>query len=172
MSNMKHGISEQEWEEYSEGRLTGEARDRIESHLIGCLACWEFYDRFCAAGERLREAGAEVRRAAPLSDRQMHTALGRVFARLGRDEAKPSAAWPANGPIRERLTQLEAVMAAMCGPRTATSALRAAARKSPARAIEQITADNWDSFLTNLASIATVMCGETGAHLVWESGQF
>lgn len=171
MSNIKHGISEQEWEEYSEGRLTGEACDRIESHLIGCLACWEFYDRFCAAGKRLREAGAEVRRAAPLSDGQMQAALNRVFARLGRDEAKRSAL-STGGPIRERLTQLETVMAAMCGPRTATNALHAAARKSPARAIEQITADNWDSFLTNLTSIATVMCGETGAHLVWESGQF
>jgi hypothetical protein len=25
--------------------------------------------------------------------------------------------------------------------------------------------------MTSLKSIATVMCGETGAHLVWESGQ-
>jgi hypothetical protein len=49
--------------------------------------------------------------------------------------------------------------------------LSAAARVSPARSLEQVTLENWTPFLTSLKSIAIVMCGETGAHLVWESGQ-
>lgn len=165
---MHHGISEQDWEEYSEGRLTGEALNRIEAHLIGCLACWELYEQLCTASNRLREMGAEVRQAISLSDGQMHAAMNRVFAQISDDGVKPSL----DSPIRERLNQLETVMAAMCGPRTATNALQAAAQKSPARAIEQITPDNWESFMVSLTSIATVMCGETGAHLIWDSGQF
>jgi hypothetical protein len=35
-----------------------------------------------------------------------------------------------------------------------------------------VTEDNWTSFLASLKPIADVMCGETGARLVWESGQF
>jgi hypothetical protein len=34
-----------------------------------------------------------------------------------------------------------------------------------------VTEDNWTSFLSSLKTIAAVMCGETGARLVWESGQ-
>ena len=169
MKNMNHGISKQEWEEYSEGRLSGEARDRIEAHLIGCVSCWEIYDQLCAASNQLRAMGTEVRRATQLSDSQMHAAMNRFFVRSGQSSANGNAI---NSPIHERLNQLETVMAAMCGPRTATNALQAAAQKSPARAIEQITADHWESFMLNLTSIATVMCGETGAHLIWESGQF
>jgi hypothetical protein len=74
--------------------------------------------------------------------------------------------------VRKRLDELAVIMAPMCGSQTAERALRAAAQVSPARTLEQVNADNWTPFLSSLKSIATVMCGETGAHLVWERGQF
>lgn len=168
MSSMKHGISEQDWEDYSEGRLTDEARDRIEAHLIGCLSCWEFYEQYSNAGTQMRDAGAEVRRALSPSDERLHAALGGVFRRLGAQRAP--------GALRvqllsKRLSEIEMALAAMCGPRTAARALRAAASCSPARTLECVTTDNWESFLSRLTSIATVMCGETGAQLIREGGR-
>ena len=96
------------------------------------------------------------------------------FALMGLQETDKLAAAenPGRGPIQERLDYLESVLAVMCGAHTAARALRAAAVSSPARSLQQVNRDNWEPFLENLASIATVMCGETGAHLVRRSGEF
>ncbi|HZS08311.1 MAG TPA: zf-HC2 domain-containing protein [Blastocatellia bacterium] len=167
---MKHGISDQDWEGYVEDRLPAAERDRIEAHLIGCLGCWEFYEQMAATTERLREAGAATRRGIPLSDEQLHAGLRGVFERVR--AGQPGHATQRGGRIEQRLRYLEAVMAPMCGAQTAANALRAAARGSAARSLDEVTTDNWEPFLRSLTSIAAVMCGETGAHLVWRSGQF
>lgn len=166
---MTHGISEQDWEAYLEQKLTAEEHDRVEAHLLGCLACWEHYEELKQTTERLHAAGAEARGSLTLSDAQLHVGLRGVFARL-RAEKKPDSA--IRSPLQARLDHLESVMAVMCGAHTAVNALRAAARISPATSLEQITAENWGPFLDRLTSIATVMCGETGAHLVRQSGKF
>ena len=59
----------------------------------------------------------------------------------------------------------------MCGSRTAANALQAAAQIAAVRSPEQVTPDNWEPFLDSLTSIATVMCGETGVHLIREGGR-
>ena len=160
---MTHGISEQDWIDYLDGGLGAEVRDRIEAHLIGCLACWQLYDELARARAALREGGERLRAGLALSDEGMWAGLHGVFARIGTG---------APDPVRARLGELEAVMAPLCGPKTAARAIRAAAVSSPARSLDRVTRDNWEPFLTSLTSIAAVMCGETGAHLVWESGQF
>jgi anti-sigma factor RsiW len=197
---MTHGIAEADWVAYLDGRLPPGERDRLESHLIGCLTCWERYRRLAETTAALGEAADELQGHFPLADGQLYAALHRVRARIRAegDEAAPAqaltssisglkqrspvsgqrAAWPSfksgadASPVRERLDRLESVMAPMCGSRTALRALQAAALGSPARSLEKVTRDNWTPFLTSLTSIAAVMCGETGAHLVWESGQF
>jgi len=166
---MMHGISDQEWSDYFDQQLEPGECDRIEAHLIGCLTCWEFYERMAQTTERLRAGGAEMRHRFPLRDEQLHAGLRGVFARIR--EAEASRTLPHRNSIQERLDFLEAIMAPMCGSRTAAKALHAAAKGSPAQSLAQVTPDNWTPFLTSLTSIATVMCGETGAHLVWESGQ-
>src|SRR5215470_7310652 len=152
---MTHLFSEEEWNDYIDGRIDDEARDRIEAHIIGCLSCWEFYERMATATRALTACGAGLRAA---------------FAKINEAEAakreRPLRA------IQQRLDALAEVMAPMCGSQTAIKALRAAAQVSPARSLESVTEDNWTSFLSSLKTIAAVMCGETGARLVWESGQF
>jgi anti-sigma factor RsiW len=211
---MTHGITEQDWIDYLEGELAAAERDRLESHLIGCVACWELYEQLAKTRLALQEAGEEARRAFPLTDEQLHAGMRRVLARITAEEnaGRPfgqhladafsvlqratkgmshfplSALWsrPAESelarpvrnipagvdPVRARLHLLEAVLAPMCGSRTATNALRAAAKDSPAHSLERVTRDNWAPFLASLTSIAVVMCGETGARLIRESGQW
>jgi len=170
---MIHGFSEKDWNDYIEGAANEALRDRIEAHLIGCWNCWELHDRLAHATEALRSTGEGVRRSLALQDDQLHAGLRGVFEKLGASEfpAPRQTASPYRA-IQQRLDTLAEVMAPMCGSQTAARALHAAAVGSPARALESVTADNWTPFLTSLRSIATVMCGDTGAHLVWESGQF
>jgi hypothetical protein len=167
---MKHPFSEEEWNDYIEGQIDDEMRDRFEAHLIGCLSCWKFYGRMANATQALRVSGAGMRAVFALQDRQLSAGLRGVFAKI--DEAEAAKRDQPRRAIQRKLEALAAVMAPMCGSQTATKALRAAAQVSPARSIESVTEDNWTSFLTSLKPIAAVMCGETGARLVWESGQF
>jgi hypothetical protein len=167
---MTHLFSEEEWNDYIEGDVDDETRDRFEAHLIGCLSCWKFYERMANATEALRTSGAGMRAIFALQDRQLSAGLRGVFAKI--DEAESAEREEPRRLIQQRLDALAAVMAPMCGSQTATRALRAAARVSRARSLESVTEDNWTSFLTSLKPIAAVMCGDTGARLVWESGQF
>ncbi|MGH9766162.1 MAG: zf-HC2 domain-containing protein [Blastocatellia bacterium] len=170
---MIHGFSEEEWNDYIEGPIDDETRDRIEAHLIGCLSCWEFYERMANATRALRVNSAGTRAIFALQDQQLHAGLRGVFAKINAAEVwKSKAGALSHHTIQEKLEALAAVMAPMCGSQTAIKALRAAARISPARSLELVTKDNWAPFLASLKSIAAVMCGETGARLVWESGQF
>jgi hypothetical protein len=167
---MTHLFSEEEWNDYIEGQIDDETRDRIEAHLIGCLGCWEFYERMANATRALRVNGAGMRAVFALQDRQLSAGLRGVFAKI--DEAEAAKRDQPRRVIQQRLDALAAVMAPMCGSQTATKALRAAAQVSHARSLERVTEDNWTSFLASLKPIAAVMCGETGARLIWESGQF
>jgi hypothetical protein len=167
---MTHLFSEEEWNDYIEGEIDDETRDRFEAHLIGCLSCWRFYQRMANATQALRVSGAGMRAVFALQDRQLSSALRGVFAKI--DEAEAAKRDQPHRLIQQRLDALAAVMAPMCGSQTATKALRAAAQVSHARSLDRVTEDNWTSFLTSLKPIADVMCGETGARLVWESGQF
>jgi hypothetical protein len=162
----KHGIKPEEWEAYVEGSLPAAEHDHLEAHLTNCWGCWEHVEELQTATAQLREAGAKVRRSLPLPDVQLHAGLQRALAKLRTAENAADAA-----TIQQRLDFLAHVLAAMCGTQTAQQALRVAAQRSGAQTLESISADNWDSFLLRLTSIATVMCGETGAYLVQESGQ-
>jgi len=166
---MTHLFSEEEWNDYIDGRIDDDACDRIEAHIIGCLSCWEFYERMATATRALNACGAGLRAAFALQDRRLNAGLRAVFAKINEAEAakreRPLRA------IQQRLDALAEVMAPMCGSQTAMKALRAAAQVSPARSLESVTEDNWTSFLSSLKTIAAVMCGETGARLVWERGQ-
>jgi len=173
MNFMMHVFTEEKWNDYIEGQIDDEARDRIEAHLIGCLSCWEFYERMANATRALRVSGAGMRAIFALQDQQLSAGLRGVFAKIsGVEVERPERVARPRRAIQQKLDALTAVMAPMCGSQTAILALRAAAQVSPARSLERVTEDNWTSFLSSLKSIAAVMCGETGARLVWESGQF
>jgi predicted anti-sigma-YlaC factor YlaD len=164
---MKHGISEHEWSDYLDGWATSEVRDRIETHFIGCLQCWEFYERMCGATEVLVDAGEEARQALTLEDRDLHAMLSGAFSRLRAGEVMT----PVPAQVQGRLDMLETMLAPFWGTQAVASALQTAAKNSPARSLEKVTVDNWEQFLERLTAIAAAICGETFAGLVWERGQ-
>ncbi len=171
---MTHGISDQHWAAYLDSRLDGSDRDRLEAHLIGCLACWNFYEELAETNEWLKSGGSMVRRELTPTDEQLHASFLEVFSRIN-DPARPHDGRlrmrEAEDLVRRRLDSLAAVIAPMCGESTARRAFKCAAADSPARSLERLTPRDWGHFLVSLTSIASVMCGETGASLVWESGQ-
>ena len=162
---MKHGITEQEWNDYLDGCAPLPVRDRIEAHLTGCLSCWAFYEQMSAATEALQAVGAEARRELTLADRQLHRMLRGVFAEIQRSEAQAEA------QLQGRLNSLETTLAPFCGTQVAARALQTAARHSPARSLEKVTHANWEPFLERLTAIAAALCGDTFATLLREQGQ-
>jgi len=164
---MRHGISELDWSDYLDGQATAQARDRIEAHLIGCLECWEFYERMSCATQELLEAGEEARQGLTVEDRRLHAMLRGVFSRLRTGDSGA----PEHSQVRRQLDALETVLTPFCGRQAAVRALHAAAKNSPARSLEQVTPANWESFLKKLTAIAAAMCGETFASLIREQGQ-
>jgi hypothetical protein len=166
---MKHGISELDWNDYLDRCAPQEVCDHIETHLIGCLECWEFYERMSSATQDLHDAAEDARARVTIEDRQLHRMLSGVFAQA-RAAAEPNP--DLHPQVKGRLSRLETVLAPFCGPRAAVCALQAAARNSPAASLDQVTLDNWAAFLENLTAIAAAMCGETFAGLVRESGQY
>ncbi len=161
---MNHGITDREWMLYLEGELDEAGVQNLESHLVGCKSCWEHFDQLAGAGEQLRITGEAIRRELTLCDRALYRALVSTVSRINRQE-KPA------DDMKARLDYLRATMAPMCGARTVERALRLAAEASPAKTLDAVSAEHWNPFLLMLTSIAAVMCGETAADLIWESGQ-
>lgn len=165
---MIHGISDEQWLAYLDHELDASARDLLEAHILGCASCWEFNDRMARSTMQLAAQGRIARHSVPLTDEHLHSSLSATLARI-RGQEQVRGPWQ-TAEVKARILSLERVMAPMCGAKTAVKALRAAAQGSPAQSLDHVSQDNWTPFLASLRSIATVMCGETGAHLVWEWG--
>lgn len=164
---MNHGITPEHWEAYVAGTLAADERDRIEAHLIGCLSCWEFHERLARLTAQLEADGMLLRHRYPLSNESLQVGLRATYARLCASQETPAAPHS----IQQRLQELEAVMTVFCGAQTAVNALQTAAERSPAHSLKQITRENWEPFLQRLSALAHVLCGRTGARLVFESGR-
>lgn len=166
---MNRCISDRDWDDYIEGGMPDAARDRIEAHLLNCLRCWDAYEARLHATRVLREAGAEMRQTIRASNERVELGRLRVLARARDGEA--GMEWPAHPRIRERLDDLAALMTLLCGSQMADRVLTVAADGSPARSVAQVTPETWEPFLHRLTSLARFVGGETGAALIWESGQ-
>jgi hypothetical protein len=167
---MKHGISTQQWDAYSEGELTEKARDQLEAHLLGCHACWDFYTQRMQATQLLRAAGAAMRDAVPLREGAATQGLQAVLARARFGDAD-TALHLLHPGIRERLADLSTLLTLLCGAAMAERVLTIAAFGSPARSLNAVTPGTWEPFLQRLTALARFVGGETGANLIWESGQ-
>lgn len=164
---MQHGITEQEWNDYLDGLAEPELRTRIEAHLIGCMACWEFYERLANVSTSLHEAGLEARGQMMIEDKRLHVMLRAVFTRLRAAGAESVT----QKQIQVWLESLETALSPICGAEAAAKVLHAAARYSPAQSLESVRPDNWEPFLDRLTNIAEAMCGDTFASLIQERGQ-
>jgi hypothetical protein len=76
-----HGISEEEWVDYLDFVLDGEAREPLASHLGECVECSQLCERMSATVKSLREAGAEFRGGFSVQREQLFAGLARVLAR-------------------------------------------------------------------------------------------
>jgi anti-sigma factor RsiW len=164
-----HGISDEDWEDYLCDRLPGRAREEIEAHLATCQTCREVYERVKRATRLLWQAGADARRSLAPPDGHSYRGMLSLFTRVVKENVDGTAAHKRS--IQARLERLELVLGEMCGAHTAAVALSTAARSSPARSLERLTAESWQPFLKNLTLLTARVCGEFGAQLVWESGQ-
>lgn len=164
---MTHEFTEKDWNDYLDGRAEAGTEARFERHLSACGECADLRRRLRLAEGQLRLQSGYWQHTPVLADAQIEAAWQRVVTRLRADELAPER----SASIPERLRFLEDLLMLLCGTRTATNALRAAAKGLSTDAPEQLSRDHWPQFLTNLAAITTIMCGKTGAQLVWESGK-
>jgi transcriptional regulator with AAA-type ATPase domain len=166
---MIHGFAEDEWNDYIEGFADEPTRDRIEAHLIGCLSCWELHEQMSQTTAALRSSSEILRSVFALQDQQLEDGLRAVFAQIKQETQSETSSQ--SSEVRARLIFLEAILARMCGAQTASKALRAAAKAAPTSKLNVLTSENWEPFLEQLTSFATVMCGDTGANLIRVSGK-
>jgi anti-sigma factor RsiW len=158
---MHHEITPEFWEDYLEGILNSAERSRIETHLQACAACRALAAQLTHCTARLHEAKHYFDATLLVSAEKLDAAWQSLRTQLQAEAA----------PLQQRLDELEAALAALCGSHTAARALHTAAEKSPARSLAQLTREDWEPFLHALLAIARALCGRTGARLILESGQ-
>ncbi len=158
---MPHKFTPELWEDYLEGALTHAEHSQIETHLNECVECRGVMAQMAQCTTRLHDAGSWFDAAPLVTAEKLDTAWQAMLVRIRAD----------GPPVRQRLDELEAAMAVLCGSHTAARALQAAAAESPARSLARLTHENWEPFLQSLLAIARALCGRTGARLILESGQ-
>lgn len=164
---MQHGITEQEWIDYLDDSAASAVRDRIETHLIGCVSCWELHEQLAHTSQALYNAGAEARRYLTLEDQRLHAMLRNIFLNLSGDRSEPVS----RQQVQRQIHALKSLFVPFCGTQAATRALQTAARHSSACSLERVRPENWEPFMERLTAIAVAMCGDTFASLVQEKGR-
>jgi Putative zinc-finger len=158
---MPHEITPELWEDYLEGALAAPERSRIDTHLRDCAVCRELAAQLTNFTVRLHGAAGRFDAVPLVRTEKLDAAWQAMLVRLKADDT----------PVQQRLDELEAAMAVLCGSHTAARALQAAAAESPARSLTRLTRENWEPFLQSLLAIVQALCGRTGARLILESGQ-
>src|SRR5262245_56008161 len=87
---LKHGITDEEWEDFLVGRSAPHTQARINAHMVGCVECWDLYQDESPAMRAIATAAAEAREMLTVSGERMHSALIAVLAGI-RDEDSAKA---------------------------------------------------------------------------------
>lgn len=164
---MKHGYTDEEWDDYLTGQSVPEARDRIEAHLVGCLQCWQLYQQEAPTMRALGDAAAEARERLSTSDWRLRSMFTYVMANVR--GAEDDSTVPAQ--IRSGLDFLQSVLEPVFGPKAAQRAMQLAANGSSARSLDRMTRESWNPFLERLAAITSIICGDVFAGLIREHAQ-
>jgi hypothetical protein len=164
---LKHGITEEEWENYLAGQTTQDSRQRIDAHLITCSSCWERYQDESPTMLALAAAANEAKEKLVVSDERLRSMLAVVIAnaRISEDVSTTSE------EIRSGLHVLRAILVPVFGPRAAQCAMVLAANGSASRPLERMTHESWHAFVERLATIISIICGDVFAGLIREHGQ-
>jgi hypothetical protein len=162
---VRHGISDERWEDYLLGKGTPEARASIDAHLLSCRECWQSYLREYPAMSALNSAAEDARTQLAMDDRQLRPMFAAMMAAIRAEDLASTE------EVKNGLDFLKLVLDPVFGPATAQRAMHLAANLSPAPAPRQITRENWDGFLERLAAMASIVCGDVFAGLIREHGQ-
>ena len=162
---MKHRISEEEWDDYLNGKSAPPARARLDAHLLGCSECWQRYQREYPVMRALQSAVGEAREDLVLDQQRLQPMFANIMAGIRADAGVPAA------EIDDGLKFLDAVLEPVFGRSSAQRAMHLAADLSPAHPLSQMTRENWNCFLERLATIASIVCGDVFAGLIRKHGQ-
>lgn len=164
-----HGISETVWMNYLDNTIASNEKQRVDNHIGSCEECRDFYQRMVKTENLLSSAGVEIKNSFQIDEQSVSVNLAKVLARILDLDAKNQNL--SRNEVEERLDELTAILASMCGSWTAVNALRVAAEATIAKSPEKLTTETWAPFLKHLKKIASVFCGDAGANLVWKYGQ-
>ena len=164
---MKHGFTEEEWEDYLAGQTSEQSRQRIDAHLVGCSHCWQRYQDESPAILALVAAAREAKEKLVVSDERLHSMLAVVMSNAaGLDDVSTTPV-----EIRSGLHFLRAILVPVFGPKAAQCAMVLAANGSASRPLERMTLESWSTFVERLAAIIAIICGDVFAALIREHGQ-
>ncbi len=164
---MKHGITEEEWEDYLANQSTQYSRQRIDAHLVGCSQCWERYQDESPTILALAAAAREAKETLVVSDERLRSMLAVVMANArGFGEVSTTT-----DEIRSGLHFLRTILDPVFGPNAAQCAMVLAANGSASHPLERMTAQSWNAFVERLATLISIICGDVFAGLIREQGQ-
>ena len=164
---MKHGFTEEEWEDYLANQSTQQSRQRIDAHLGRCSHCWQRYQDESPTILALVAAAKEAKEKLVVSDERLRSMLAVVMANArGLDDVSTTPV-----EIRSGLHFLRAILVPVFGPNAAHCAMVLAANGSASRPLERMTLESWSTFVERLAAIISIICGDVFAALIREHGQ-
>lgn len=164
---MKHGFTEEEWEDYLADQSTQQSRQRIDAHLVSCSQCWQRYENESPTILALVAAASEAKETLVVSDERLRSMLAVVMANA-RDLEDVSTT---PDEIRGGLHFLREILVPVLGPKAAHCAMVLAANGSAFRPLERMTPESWSTFVERLAAIISIICGDVFAALIRERGQ-
>jgi anti-sigma factor RsiW len=169
---MKHSISYDDWLGYLDGALPPPQSNHIRAHLETCVECRNLYEELLAATATLRAAGESYRERRTLNETAVRSARKQVWSRIRAAEASGTLEDLA-GPVLSlnRLRRLQALVAPVCGARTAFRLILAAVTGMPAAPEASGCGDDWTCFVRKLKELTSAFCGRTTAMVVWDLGQ-
>lgn len=164
---MKHGFTEEEWEDYLSDQSTQQSRQRIDAHLVTCSHCWQRYQDESPTILALVAAAREAKEALVVPDERLRSMLAVVMANArGLEDVSTTT-----DEIRSGLHFLRAILVPVFGPKAADCAIVLAANGSASRPLGRMTHESWDTFVERLAAIISIICGDVFAALIREHGQ-
>jgi hypothetical protein len=159
----QHGISEQEWVEFSDGTGDARLRAKIEAHLSTCAECAGLHRELLEWRARLAGEGARMRQAMELPEAELERMLTESLERVG--AAAPVAK---RAGASEGLAMLRTLLAPVFGAGTVRAAIDAALRRT---APDGITVATWTAFAGALGDIIQPVCGMAAGRLVGRAAE-
>jgi hypothetical protein len=145
-----HGITEQQWAEFSED---GGQNEEIAAHVRECGTCSQVYRESREWSARLAEEGQVLRAALELPEAARERMLSESLARVSAARASGAA---------EGIARLRLLLGPVFGAGTVRATVEAALSVA---APAGICGANWKAFAAQLSEAIQSICGQAAGHL-------